>query len=106
MDYELTMNYQFSAANDAEAHDVATQYVARNLRVRRVPELVISPLAVAQQCRRFRRSAQEHFCVLLLDTTNRIIGKETVSIGTLNSTVVHPREVFRSAIAQSACSII
>jgi len=49
---------------------------------------------------------KEHFFVLLLDTKNRIIKKELVSVGTLNSSIVHPREVFRSAIRESANSII
>ncbi|MBT5215102.1 DNA repair protein RadC, partial [Candidatus Woesearchaeota archaeon] len=49
---------------------------------------------------------KEHFFVLLLDTKNRIIKKELVSVGTLNASLVHPREVFRSAIRESANSII
>ncbi len=49
---------------------------------------------------------KEHFFVLLLDTKNKIIKKELVSVGTLNSSLVHPREVFRSAIRESANSII
>ncbi|GAB2672948.1 DNA repair protein RadC [Paenibacillus thermoaerophilus] len=49
---------------------------------------------------------QEHFVVLYLNTKNRLIGKETLSVGSLNATVVHPREVFRSAILRSAASII
>ncbi len=49
---------------------------------------------------------KEHFYVLLLDTKNKIIKKELVSIGTLNSSLVHPREVFKSAIKESANSII
>lgn len=49
---------------------------------------------------------QEHFIVLFLNTKNRLIGKETMSIGSLNATVVHPREVYRAAISRSAASII
>lgn len=39
--------------------------------------------------------AKEHFKLILLNTRNKIIGISTVSIGTLNSNLVHPREVFR-----------
>jgi len=106
MNYELTLNHQFSARSEAEARDKARQYASRHLCIRPVTGLVISPLAVAQNCRSFRRTKKEHFCVFLLDTQNRIIDKEIVSIGTLNASIVHPREVYRSAIAQSACSII
>jgi DNA repair protein RadC len=49
---------------------------------------------------------KEHFIVLHLDTKNRIIKEETVSIGTLNSSIIHPREVFKSAIKESANSVI
>lgn len=49
---------------------------------------------------------KEHFVVLFLNTKNHIIGQETLSIGSLNASIVHPREVFRSAIARSSASII
>ncbi len=49
---------------------------------------------------------QEHFITLLLDTKNQIISKETISVGTLNSSIVHPREVFKPAIKKSISSII
>jgi DNA repair protein RadC len=49
---------------------------------------------------------QEEFRVLLLDSKNRVIRSETVSKGSLDTTVVHPREVFRPAIAAAAASII
>lgn len=49
---------------------------------------------------------KEHFVVLLLDSKNKIIKKEIISIGTLNSTLIHPREIFRSAIRENANSII
>jgi DNA repair protein RadC len=50
--------------------------------------------------------AKEHFKLVLLNTRNKITGVSTISIGTLNASLVHPREVFRSAIAHSASSII
>ena len=43
---------------------------------------------------------------LLLDTKNRIISKELISKGTINQSIVHPREVFKSAIKKGANSII
>lgn len=49
---------------------------------------------------------KEHFVCLFLNTKNHIIGKETLSMGTLNSSLVHPREVFRAAIKSSSASII
>lgn len=49
---------------------------------------------------------KEHFYVIMLNTKNRIIGKELISVGTLNSSLIHPREVFNPAIKASANSII
>lgn len=49
---------------------------------------------------------KEMFCTLFLDTKNRPVKMETVSLGILNQTLVHPREVFRTAIRQGAHSIL
>jgi DNA repair protein RadC len=49
---------------------------------------------------------KEYFYVLLLDTKNQIISEELISVGTLNSSLIHPREVFNPAIKASANSII
>lgn len=49
---------------------------------------------------------QEHFVVLCLNTKNQIIHKQTLFIGSLNSSIVHPRELFKEALRRSAASII
>jgi DNA repair protein RadC len=49
---------------------------------------------------------REHFVVLLLNRKNRCIGMNTVSIGSLTSSVVHPREVFKAAILANAAALI
>ncbi len=49
---------------------------------------------------------KEHFMAIYLDTKNNIIAEETISIGILNSSLVHPREVFHGAIKHLAHSII
>ncbi|MBM3422323.1 RadC family protein [Chlorobium sp.] len=49
---------------------------------------------------------KEHLFVLHLNTKNRVIRHENVSVGTLNASLIHPREVFKSAIRESAHSII
>ena len=56
--------------------------------------------------KKFRRESREHFVVLLLNARHEAIGRETVSIGSLNASIVHPREVFRPALFQAAASII
>ncbi len=49
---------------------------------------------------------QEHFVALYLNTKNQIIHRRTIFIGSLNSSIVHPREVFKEAIKHSAASVI
>jgi len=54
----------------------------------------------------FKEEAVEVFIVAWLSTANRIIGFEKVSVGNLNSSIVDPRSVFRSAIVANSASII
>ena len=49
---------------------------------------------------------KEHFIAVFLDSKNKIIKDELISVGTLNASLVHPREVFKEAIKNSANSII
>jgi DNA repair protein RadC len=49
---------------------------------------------------------REHFTVILLDSKNAVISVERVSVGTVNSSIVHPREVLKPALEKSATSII
>ena len=53
-----------------------------------------------------RHLPQEHFVVLFLDAKNRVISHETIFVGSLNASIVHPREVFRAAIKWNCASII
>jgi DNA repair protein RadC len=50
--------------------------------------------------------AKEHFKLILLNTRNKIIGISTVSIGTLNTSLAHPREIFKEAIIHNAMSVV
>ena len=49
---------------------------------------------------------KEHFIAVFLDSKNKIIKDEVISVGTLNSSLIHPREVFKEAIKNSANSVI
>jgi DNA repair protein RadC len=49
---------------------------------------------------------REVFCVLCLDRKNGVIGLNTVSIGSLSASVVHPREVFKPAILSNSSSVL
>jgi DNA repair protein RadC len=50
--------------------------------------------------------SQEHFVCLYLNTKNQVLHKQTVFIGSLNASIVHPREVYKEALRRSAASII
>lgn len=70
-------------------------------------ERINSPEDIAQQyIPAMRDKKQETFYVILLDSANHIIRDEKISEGILNSSLVHPREVFKPAIIEPAASII
>jgi len=49
---------------------------------------------------------QENFVVLFMNVKNQVIHRQTIFIGSLNASIVHPREIFREAVKRSAASII
>ncbi|MBX7244568.1 MAG: DNA repair protein RadC [Candidatus Sumerlaeaceae bacterium] len=55
---------------------------------------------------RFQTETQEHFVMLALNTRNRVIREIDVSLGTLNMSLVHPRDAFKHAIKESAAAVI
>ena len=55
---------------------------------------------------RLKGKRKEYFLTLLLDTRNQLIKVAEISIGSLDTSIVHPREVFREAISASAASVI
>jgi DNA repair protein RadC len=54
----------------------------------------------------FDGADREHFVVLLLDTRHQIIGIHTVTVGVLDASLIHPREIFKPAILANAAAII
>jgi len=69
--------------------------------------LVKTPDEVANLVRnRLKGKKKEHFLALLLDTRNQLIKISEISIGSLDTSIVHPREAFKEAIAASAASVI
>jgi len=70
-------------------------------------ERFTSPLQIFNHFHfRFRDRRKEHFIILLLDGKNRIVREEQVSEGSLNQSIVHPREVFKPAVKESAAAVI
>ncbi|WNC17883.1 DNA repair protein RadC [Brevibacillus brevis] len=54
----------------------------------------------------FCSTDRENFIVMFLNTKNRIVGVSTVHVGSLDSSIVHPREVYTEALLHKAASII
>jgi DNA repair protein RadC len=55
---------------------------------------------------RLKGKKKEHFLAILLDTRNQLIKVAEISVGSLDSSIVHPREVFKEAISASAAAVI
>jgi DNA repair protein RadC len=65
-----------------------------------------SPGQIYEAFCELRQETREHFITLHLDCKNRIICFDRVSVGSLNQSIVHPREVFKAAALSSAASIL
>lgn len=71
-----------------------------------VGHTIRSPEDAASLLMYMKHHKQEHFVALFLNTKNVVIGKKTIFVGSLNASIVHPRELFHEAIQRSAASII
>lgn len=65
-----------------------------------------SAAQVATLCAFLRRETKEHFLALHLNSKNHLLCLEMVSVGSLSAAVVHPREVYKSALLSSAAAVI
>ena len=68
--------------------------------------LLLSPQDVWNELKDIRDNKKEHFVIFFLDTRNQEIKREIISVGTLNSSLVHPREVFEPAVKHLASHVI
>ncbi|HXK38205.1 MAG TPA: DNA repair protein RadC [Candidatus Paceibacterota bacterium] len=84
---------------------IALLEIAHRLQEKETIE-ILSAKDVWQHCADFRGSKKEHFVAFYLDTQNRLIERQIISVGTLDRSLVHPREVFEPAIRLSAASVI
>ena len=86
----------FELANRLEGHSEPDKN-----KLVKTPEEVISLVKV-----KLKEKKKEHFQVLLLDTRSKLIKISEISVGSLDASIVHPREVFKEAISASAASVI
>ncbi len=85
---------------------IACFELGRRLMKGKKAALHLTPADVCEQLKDIRDLKKEHFVVFFLDSRSQEIRRETISIGTLNASLVHPREVFEQAIKLSAAQII
>ena len=85
---------------------VACFELGRRLLKNKQSTLIVSPQTVWDELRDIRDNKKEYFVVFYLDARNQVIKKEIVSIGNLNSSLVHPREVFEPAVRNLCAQII
>ena len=84
---------------------IAALEFGKRLNSEQKPE-ILTPEDVWKLCADIRNSKKEHFVAFYLDTQSKLIERQIISIGTLNASLVHPREVFEPAVALHAASVI
>ena len=82
----------------------ALEYGKRNFS--KTPETVVTPEKVFELCVDIRNSKREHFLAFYLNSRNILIAREIISVGTLDASLVHPREVFEPALRHNAARVI
>lgn len=88
------------------AEIIACIELGKRLQKEKTPLVAVSPEKVFEELHDIRSLKKEHIIAFYLDTKNVEIHRETISIGTLNASLIHPREVFEPAVRCSAASII
>lgn len=101
---ELKNTFGLGSAKACEI--VACFELGRRLLQNKQSALLLSPQDVWEQLRDIRDNKKEHFVIFFLDARNQEIKRETVSVGSLNANLVHPREVFEPAVRHLAAQVI
>jgi DNA repair protein RadC len=101
---ELKSTFGLGTAKASEI--VACFELGRRLLQNKQSALIFSPEDVWNELKDIRGNKKEHFIIFFLDTRNQEIKRETISVGSLNASLVHPREVFEPAIKHLASHVI
>jgi len=84
------------------AFNLAERYLVEN----EYPIVIENAQDVFRECRELKQGKQEHLIALYLDSLNHLIRKQTITIGTVNASIIHPREIFAPAMELRANSVI
>ncbi len=105
--YEELRNIRGVGPTKAVQILAAIELGSRLFKEKSEKEVYINSLQdVTKETEHIKENKKENFVVLYLDARNKLIYKETVSIGSLNANLVHPREVFEPAVRNLAAQII
>jgi len=96
----------FGLGNAKACEIVACFEIGRRLLQNKQSSLLLSPKDVWDELKDLRDHKKEHFVIFFLDTRNQEIKREIISMGSINSNLVHPREVFEPAVRNMAAQII
>ncbi|RXJ90715.1 hypothetical protein CRV01_06075 [Arcobacter sp. CECT 8983] len=83
------------------AIEISRRYLIQNQNIK-----ITSSQDVYQELKQYKNKQQEYFLCLYLDGANNLLETKVITIGTLNQSLVHPREVFSYAIEKRCASII
>ena len=101
---ELKNSYGLGSAKACEI--VACFELSRRLLKNKKSVLIMSPKDVWRELKDIRNNKKEHFVIFFLDARNQEIKREIISVGLLNASLVHPREVFEPAVRYLTAQII
>ena len=105
MDYEELKNLK-GFGNVKACEILATIELGKRLLKQKKNIILLSPKSVWEETKDIRESMKEHFLIIYLNSRQQKIAKDIISIGTLNASLIHPREVFEPAIKNFAAGII
>ena len=101
---DLKHTFGFGSAKACEV--VACFELGRRHLQNKQSVLLLSPQDVWRELKDVRDNKKEHFVVFFLDSRSQEIKREIISVGTLNASMVHPREVFEPAVRHAAAHLI
>lgn len=88
-----------TAAKLLASLEVANRFSKTGVKIQNIDD-------VAMILSDIRNKKQEHFVLLTLDGADRLIDRHIISIGTVNASLIHPRDIFNQAVNDNAASII
>ena len=100
------MNSDFEKSLISSVKEMVKYYSEQNSRSVEPGVEIARAIDVVDLVADIKVDSREHFVAISLDNRNRVLRKSDVSIGLINQSLVHPREVFRNAIIDNAVSMI